>query len=274
LQKTEVSGSIGETEEGVIEVRPLIGISCHFILREGTRRPSYGNNQAYVNAIEDAGGTSVLIPFTRNLEELENILLRLDGLLLPGGADIRPHYYNEEPRGELKLAHPELDELEFSLTRYALQRDMPIFGICRGMQALNIALGGNLYQDIADECPGSMKHAHTGKSRSELVHNVYLERQSFIASLLETPQFAVNSLHHQAIKIPGEGVNVVGRAEDGTVEAIEVEGYRFVMGLQCHPEEIYAQVPACAKLFQAFVAACAHSLPTPDLQTSVQEAPC
>jgi putative glutamine amidotransferase len=78
----------------------------------------------------------------------------------------------------------------------------------------------------------------------------------------------VNSLHHQAIKTPGEGVNVVGRAEDGTVEAIEVEGYRFAMGLQCHPEEIYKEVPACAKLFQAFITACAYSLPTLDAHTS------
>lgn len=255
-------------------MRPLIGIPCHFILREGTRRPSYGNNQAYVNAIEDAGGTSVLIPFIRDLEELENILLRLDGLLLPGGADIGPHYYNEEPRVELNLAEPELDELEFSLTRYALQRNMPIFGICRGMQALNIALGGNLYQDISDERPGSMKHVHPGQPRSQLVHNIYLERASSIADLLGTMEFEVNSLHHQAIKTPGEGVNAVGWAEDGTVEAIEVEGYRFVMGLQCHPEEIYTQVPACARLFQAFVAACAYSLPTPEhanLQISILE---
>lgn len=249
------------SRQGVIEVRPIIGIPCHSILREGSRRPSYGNNRAYVKAIEDAGGTSVLIPFVRNLQELENILLRLDGLLLPGGADIQPHYYNEEPRAELKLANPELDELEFALTRCALQRNMPIFGICRGMQALNIVLGGNLYQDIYQQCPGSMAHMRVDKPRSQLIHNIYLERQSYIASLLETLQFEVNSIHHQAIKTPGEGVQVVGHAEDSTIEAIEVEGYRFVMGLQCHPEEIYTQVPACAKLFQAFIAACAFSLP-------------
>ncbi len=260
--------------EGVIEVRPLIGIPCHLLLREGSRRPTYGNNQAYVNAIEDAGGTSVLIPFIHDLQELENILLRLDGLLLPGGADIRPHYYNEEPRVELRLANPELDELEFSLTRCALQRNMPIFGICRGMQALNIALGGSLYQDIHQQCPGSMRHAHADKPRSQIVHNVYLERQSYIASLIETVEFEVNSLHHQAVKALGEGVQVVGRAEDGTVEAIEVEGYRFAMGLQCHPEEIYTQVSACAKLFQAFIAACAYSLPVlgkANAQTLAQE---
>jgi putative glutamine amidotransferase len=242
--------------QGVIYVRPIIGIPCHFILRDGTKRPSYGNNQAYVKAIEDAGGTSVLIPFIRDLEELENILQRLDGLLLPGGADIHPYHYNEEPRAELELAHPELDKLELSLIRYALQRNMPIFGICRGMQAINIALGGSLYQDIYDECPGCMQHSHDNEQRSQLVHNVYLERGSYVAGLLETMQFEANSLHHQAIKVMGNGVSVVGRAEDGTVEAIEVEGYRFVMGLQCHPEEIYPQVSACAKLFQTFIAAC------------------
>ena len=84
-----------------------------------------------------------------------------------------------------------------------------------------------------------------------------------MARLLNTTQFAVNTIHHQAIKTPGEGVNVVGRAEDGTVEAIEVEGYRFIMGLQCHPEEIYTQVPACATLFQAFISACNAACPYP-----------
>jgi len=246
--------------EGVIDVRPIIGIPCHSLLRDGTRRPAYGNNRAYIHAIEDAGGISVLIPFVRNLRELENILLRLDGLLLPGGTDIHPSYYNEEPRGELMPTDSELDELEFSLLRCALQRNMPIFGICRGMQALNIVLGGNLYQDLPQECTDSMRHLHIDKPRSQIVHNVYLERQSCMARLLGTDQFEVNSLHHQAVKIPGKGVQVVGRAEDGTVEAIEVEGYHFVMGIQSHPEEIYTQVSQCAILFQAFVAACASPL--------------
>lgn len=237
-------------------MRPIIGIPCRFILRDGTKRPTYGSNQAYVQAIEDAGGISVLIPYVQSLPELDHILERLDGVLLPGGADIQPLHYREDPLAELISFSPELDALELALTRYALQKDLPILGICRGTQMLNVALGGTLYQDIQQNCTQSMKHLYHDQPRSTLVHEVCLDPQSRMARLLNDSQFAVNSLHHQAVKKPGAGVQVIGWAEDNIAEAIEVEGYHFVMGLQCHPEEIYKQVPACARLFQAFIEAC------------------
>jgi len=237
-------------------MRPIIGIPCRFILRDGTKRPIYCSNQAYVQAIEDAGGISVLIPYVQSLSELDNILERLDGILLPGGSDIQPFYYREDPRVELISVNPQLDELEFALTQYALQKDLPILGICRGLQLLNVALGGTLYQDVQQERTRSMQHLYPDHPRSALIHDISLDPQSRMAELLKATQFAVNSIHHQAVKEPGTGVQVVGWAEDNTPEAIEVEGHRFVMGLQCHPEEIYQQVPACARFFQAFVSAC------------------
>lgn len=247
-------------------MRPLIGIPCHFILREGTRLPIYGNNQAYVDAVEAAGGISMLIPFMSEVEELEYVLERLDGILLPGGTDIQPAYYHEEVRVELKPVCTQLDELEFALLHYALNRNMPIFGICRGMQALNVALGGNLYQDIALEYSGSLKHVAGERNRVELVHDVYLEQGSRMAHIADTERFPVNSIHHQALKQLGQGVRIIGRAKDGIVEAIEVDGYRFVMGVQFHPEEIYQQVKSCAKLFQAFVEACKIPLNPTDIE--------
>jgi putative glutamine amidotransferase len=226
------------------------------MLRDDTKRPTYGSNQAYVQAIEDAGGFSVLIPYVQSLSELDTILARLDGVILPAGADIQPFYYHEEPRPELISTNPQADELELALTRCALQKDLPILGICRGTQLLNVALGGTLYQDVQQECIQSMQHMCPDQSRSAFAHNVCLDPHSRMARLLKNTQFAVNSIHHQAVKKPGVGVQVVGWAEDNIPEAIEVEGYRFVMGLQCHPEEIYQQVPACARFFQAFVRAC------------------
>jgi putative glutamine amidotransferase len=250
--------------EGVIDMRPLIGIPCHFLLRDGTKRPAYGNNRAYVEAIEDAGGISILIPYVQALQELDNILERLDGVLLPGGTDIQPSYYCEKPHAELMPANPQLDELEFALTRYALRKNLPILGICRGTQVLNVTLGGTLYQDVQQV--GSEQHLYLDQPRSTLVHDLCLDPQSRMARLVKATRFKVNSLHHQAIKKPGKGVRIVGWAEDNTPEAIEVEGYRFAMGLQCHPEEIYEQVPACARFFEAFVNAC-----STDAQAVVEE---
>ncbi|GAC1377949.1 MAG: gamma-glutamyl-gamma-aminobutyrate hydrolase family protein [Ktedonobacteraceae bacterium] len=238
-------------------MQPLIGIPCHAAYREGSSRPIYANNRTYVHAIEDAGGISVLIPFLNNLDALGTILSRLDGILLPGGIDIQPHHYQEEPHPLLSPVNAQLDALELAMARWALREDMPVLGICRGTQMLNVALGGSLYQDVNTQYPGTMRHMHQDKPRSQLVHSVSIEAGSRMAAVLGTTQFMVNSLHHQSVKTLGRGVLISGSAEDGVVEAIEVVDHRFAMGLQCHPEEIYKDVPACASLFSAFVASCA-----------------
>jgi putative glutamine amidotransferase len=246
-------------------MRPLIGIPSHATYRYGNKRPIYGNNRSYVHAIEDAGGLSVLIPFLEDLSELGTILSRLDGILLSGGTDVLPEWYGEEPHPLLQEGDPQLDALEFAVTCWALQENKPILGICRGIQLLNVALGGSLYQDVNDQCPGTIKHMNRDQPGSQLAHPVYIEAGSRMAEALGTTKLWVNSFHHQAVKVPGKGVRVTGRAEDGVVEAIEVVGHRFALGVQCHPEEIYQTVPAWARLFAAFVEACsvhpAHSFP-------------
>ena len=246
-------------------MRPLIGIPSHATHRHGSKRPIYGNNRSYVHAIEDAGGLSVLIPFLEDLSELETILSRLDGILLSGGTDVLPEWYGEEPHPLLQEADPQLDALELAVARWALQANKPILGICRGTQLLNVALNGSLYQDVNDLCPGTIRHMNIDQPRSQLAHPVYIEAGSRMAHILAATDLWVNSLHHQAVKVPGKGVHVSGRAEDGVVEAIEVVDHRFAVGVQCHPEEIYQTVPACARLFTAFIEACsvhpAHSFP-------------
>ena len=237
-------------------MRPLIGIACHADFRQESGRPIYCNNRTYSQAIEQAGGIPLLIPFLQNVTALETLLARLDGVLLSGGVDIEPERYHEEPHPKLRRTSPELDEFELTLAHMALQEDMPVLGVCRGMQLLNVALGGTLYQDLGALYSASMEHCHQELPRNTISHSVFVEAGSRMEKVLGTRRFGVNSLHHQAIKMPGKGVHITGRAEDGVAELMEVPSYRFVMATQCHPEEIYMKENACANLFSAFVQAC------------------
>ncbi|MBA2677257.1 MAG: gamma-glutamyl-gamma-aminobutyrate hydrolase family protein [Ktedonobacteraceae bacterium] len=237
-------------------MRPLIGIPCHPAYREGTWRPIYCNNRSYVHAIEEAGGVPVLIPQLHDLSALETLLSRLDGLLLPGGIDIQPVLYGEEPHEELMGSDPSIDEMELTLAHWALRENKPVLGICRGMQLLNVALGGSLYQDLHDQFPGSIRHMYVDLPRSQVIHRVLVDAGNQTHAAVGTSEFWANSIHHQAIKTPGEGVRITGWAEDGVVESIEVANRHFAVGLQCHPEEIYTYIPACARLFTTFVEAC------------------
>ena len=177
-------------------------------------------------------------------------------MLLPGGFDLLPHNYGEEPHSLLSEVDPQVDELELTLVRWALQEDIPMLGICRGMQLLNVAFGGTLYQDLGDQYPGSMNHIYRDLPGSQIVHSVHVEEGSRMEEILGTNEFWVNSLHHQAIKVPGKDVHISGWAQDGVAELMEAPDYQFVMAVQCHPEEIFTSEPACARLFSAFVKAC------------------
>lgn len=236
-------------------MRPLIGIPCHALIRAETGRPIYANNRAYVHAVESAGGLPILIPMIEDLNILIALLSRLDGLLLSGGIDLHPSRYGEEVHPLTEEADLELDEFEITLATWALQQDIPVLGVCRGMQLINIVLGGTLFQDIDDQYPDSIAHSHRDWSRAHLAHHIIVEPGSRMETILGTREVMVNSLHHQAIKEPGQGVCITGHAPDGVAELIEVTGYRFVMAAQGHPEEIYSIEPAFKRLFAAFVQA-------------------
>jgi putative glutamine amidotransferase len=236
-------------------MRPLIGIPCRAFIRAETERPIYANNRAYIHAVESAGGLPILIPMINDLNILTDLLTRLDGLILPGGIDLHPDRYGEEVHPLTEEADLELDEFEITLASWALQEDIPVLGICRGMQLINITLGGSLYQDIDDQYPDSIGHTHRNLPRTYLAHQIIIEQGSRMEKILGTGKVWVNSLHHQAVKDPGKGVRITGGASDGIPELLEVTGYRFFMAAQCHPEEIYAIEPAFARLFSAFVQA-------------------
>ena len=239
-------------------MRPLIGIPCHADFRDGSRRPVYCNNRTYVHAVERAGGVPVLIPLYEDLSLLDTLLPRLDGLLLSGGADIEPARYGEDPHPLADKPDKILDEIELFLADWAVQEDVPTLGVCRGMQILNVALGGTLYQDIEDTRPGSQPHSWRQHPRDFMAHTVEVLAGSRMEAVLGTRTLKVNSLHHQAVNKPGRGVVISGRAEDGIAELLELPDKRFVLAVQYHPEEIYMKEVTAARLFQAFVSACAN----------------
>src|SRR5262249_11083676 len=215
----------------------------------------YGNNQTYVRAVLRACGAPILIP-PAEPEMLDATASHLDGLLLSGGGDVDPRYFGEEAVAECGVPEPERDEAELWLARWALERRLPILGICRGLQLLNIVLGGSLYQDLPTQYERPLlPHNRAGKVRNFIAHDTALDPQSRLAGILRVTTDEVNSFHHQALKAIGEGLQVVATAEDGVVEGAEMPGYPFVVAVQYHPEAMEERVSS-QRLFSAFVEAC------------------
>lgn len=241
-------------------MRPLIGIPCHSGVGAESDRPIFFNNIAYIRAVETAGGVPILIPILDDLAGLQTLLPRLDGILFSGGIDVHPLNYNEEPLPGLGKTNPQLDELELALARWVINENLPTLGICRGMQMLNVSLGGNLYQDLESQYPDSLKHPNWELPRNQKIHSVKIQEASRMEALLGRNEIGVNSLHHQAIKQAGSGVVISGRAEDGVAELMEVPEHRFMLAAQCHPEELWNDEPAWKNLFGAFIDECSRPL--------------
>jgi putative glutamine amidotransferase len=237
-------------------MRPLIGIPCYAGIHEETHRPIYCGNRAYTHAVEAAGGVAVLIPLVHDTSILDVLVERLDGLLFAGGEDVQPSLYGEHPHHLLGAVDLHRDEIELALANWAIERDMPTLGICRGMQLLNVALGGSLYQDIGAQVESSFKHSHKDQPRNWIAHTIEIEPGSQMERILGANEVWVNSLHHQAVKQPGKGVIISGHAEDGVAELLEVPNRRFMVAVQGHPEEIYTHETVWSRVFSAFVSAC------------------
>lgn len=234
-------------------MRPLIGITAS-ILREPPAREWMYNTTSYFEAIQEAGGIPVLLPFCQNQEEAGAILDRLDGLLLSGGADVDPLHFGEQPHQRLGKISPERDTTELALARVALQRNMPILGICRGHQVLAVAAGAKIVQDIPAQVPGAIKHAQEAP-RWYPTHTVTAKEGTRLASLLGT-EFRTNSYHHQSVKDLPEGWVSSAETADGINEAMEHPGYKFVLSVQWHPEEFTGHDYNFRPIFTAFIEAC------------------
>ena len=209
---------------------PIIGLTGNF--RDGDCTLAEG----YYQSVLKAGGTPFILPPFEETDALIQALESIDGLLLTGGADINPLYLNEEPIKELHGINPRRDYQELMLTKLAADRQIPILGICRGIQTLMAALGGTLYQDIHSQMEGTRIKHDQDLGRSYASHTVTIEKDTLLHRLFPTDTLAVNSFHHQAVKEVAPGFQVCAYSSDGVIEAVESTAYKSVLGVQWHPE--------------------------------------
>lgn len=213
--------------------RPKIGITTSPL-----RDPTYYTT--YIRAVEAAGADAVELP------PGTAALPAVDGLLLPGGWDVDPALYGEQPDAKVGPIDHELDQTELSMFREAREREIPVLGICRGQQVINVAMGGSLVQHLED-------HDVRALGRSHLAHAIKVEPESELGRAAGGGAIRVNSLHHQAVRSLAPGLRPTARGEDGTVEGIESED-GLIVAVQCHPEELTADAPWARNLFERFVA--------------------
>jgi putative glutamine amidotransferase len=231
----------------------MIGITCGMKTLAGKKVISIP--EAYIRAVIKAGGLPVIIPETVSPAELEGLRRRLDGLLLTGGADVDPARFNGKPNPKVYGIDAQRDEVEINLARLAASTSWPFLGICRGIQVINVALGGTLYTDIADQLPEALKHDYDSDTERALeAHPVELETDSALARILGGDTVRVNSLHHQGIENMAAGLRSIGTAPDSLVEAVELPGHPFGLGVQWHPEAMPDSLQMQA-LFRAFIEA-------------------
>ena len=200
-----------------------------------------------VRAIQRNGGVPVLIPAASVAEDAEAALSFCDGLLFPGGEDMTPWYYDEEPLPVIGPFRPEIDDAWLKAGRYALENKIPMLGICKGHQTLNVLTGGSLYQDLSLQDGERIQHLQK-YNRTYLTHHVEVEEGTRLASLIGAGKHKTNSMHHQAVKKLGRGLKISARASDGIVEGIEDEE-GLILGVQWHPEDLVDSAPAMNQLF-------------------------
>ncbi len=211
----------------------------------------------YLEGVAAAGGVPVVLPPIGDARTAEAVVRGLDGLLLSGGSDLDPRYYGEEPAPELGPTIPERDAFEMPLLELALRRGLPILGICRGMQLLNVALGGTLYQDLPSQWGrGVLKHRQK-TPKWQPTHEVEVRGGAYLAKIMDRDVIKVNSYHHQGIKDLAGGLVVSARSSDGVAEAVEAWDLseRWLVGVQWHAEAMRGADPVQGNLFEAHVSA-------------------
>jgi len=235
---------------------PLIGITTY-----RTDNP-YGNpilalGENYVQSLSRAGALPVLVPLGLPEDQLDALMARLDGILFSGGGDMAPEIFGAEMIPEVKSVDPDRDRVEMQLIKTAISEDLPFLGICRGLQVINVALGGTLYTHVETQHPQALKHDfYPDWPRNHLPHAVQVEPDSRLATILGTTEPGVNSLHHQGIRDLAPGMQAAAYAPDGLTEAFESPDHTFGLAVQWHPEWLQEYAPMRA-LFRAFVEAAA-----------------
>lgn len=214
-------------------MRPVIGITADI---ENNR---FKLNRDYAAAVENAGAIPVLLAPSRNAADIAS---RIDGFLIPGGNDLHPSYYNEDINYEIKIVERDRSDFEFAIIHEIIKLKKPVLGICYGMQLINVAFGGSLYQDIRQQVPAAMEHRE-GNHTIKVSDN----------KLMDKGEFKVNSSHHQAVKAIGQRLNAIAFSPDGITEAISSGDYPLLLGVQWHPERM--QDSLSEKIFRTFAEA-------------------
>jgi putative glutamine amidotransferase len=243
--------------------RPVIGVVCSRYERK-TGGIVAGVGVSYVRAVEAGGAIPLLVQLTDDQEVLSALYERVDGLLFTGGGDVDPSHFGSD-RHPMCGAPEELrDEVELWLARRALADGMPMLGICRGIQLLNVALGGTLFQDIPSEIEGALDHyaSRNAEGRALMPHTIAIEPGTWLAEQLGATEVPANTFHHQALQQVAPGLRVIAHAPDGVIEAVEGTGPSFIAGVQCHPEDLWDRAePRWAGLFSGFVDVVRRSAP-------------
>lgn len=242
-------------------MKPIIGITSSFTKK---KEPFLSINkeqkvnqlsETCIKAVENAGGIPIIIPLLADIENIKMLLKMLNGVILSGGGDISPDEYKQQPSGTLKSVNPLRDRQEIEIVNYIINHDnKPLLGICRGMQIINVALGGDLYQDLESE--GFSCHLLNKYPRNHKSHNVNLQEKSFLSEIFNENKIGVNSFHHQAVKNLGRYLKTIAFSEDKVIEAVEyIDEDRFILGVQWHPEEMTDE-KGQQEIFKRFVKFC------------------
>lgn len=229
--------------------KPFIGLTPAFDKEKGSTQL----DTRYHDSVIMAGGVPLLLPMTDDLTVLEALILKCDGLILTGGPDIDPEAYGETNKN-CDIVSGERDRLEFFVFEKALERQIPIFGICRGIQVINVAMGGTLYQDIDKEIHRVKPLFHRQREPADQTsHHLDIIPETFVYEVFGSTKGRVNSFHHQSVKDVAPGFKVTSYSPDNIIESIEYTKNGFVVGVQWHPERMWARDMGSLKIFKMFI---------------------
>lgn len=242
-------------------MKPVIGIVICGLTNERQKdgqeewqRERQFVSQPYIHAIEHAGGIPLILPLVKDAGCYDTYTSVCDGFLFCGGDDITPLLFGEEPLTAVGQTDIKTDIFHIAFMEHVLAFDKPVLAICRGMQILNVAMGGTIYQDLS-LIPGEpLQHMQLSQNRSDISHKVYIRKDSILCNLFGNGIYT-NSFHHQAVHLLGEHLSASGLTRDSLIEAIESDAHTFVVGVQWHPECMYKTSPDMRNLFQFFLAA-------------------
>lgn len=219
----------------------------------GGHEPTYFLRARYIQAVEELGGIPLILPLLAEPSARRRLLDRVDGLLITGsGPDLPPHLYGEQQSYKFPLVSERRADFELELVHHARKLDLPLLGICGGMQTVNVACGGSLYQDIPAQVPGALDHRQKARA-IHVAHPVTVTPKSLLSKVVARRRLMVNSSHHQSVKTVAPSLKASAVAPDGIIEAIESPAHRFLLAIQWHPEFLFQRHAVHRRLFEALL---------------------